>query len=109
LLPVLPIRERKKQKASELEHTVAALTTQLEAMRGVRTENVELQDKNLALVGQLRAREEELERLLREQVRVRVSRIFPKQCLNRRAALHAHKEHQHSVLPATAHCSIMWA
>jgi hypothetical protein len=61
-------RERKKQKASELEHTVAALTTQLEAMRGVRTENTELQDKNLALVGQLRAREEELERLLREQV-----------------------------------------
>lgn len=47
---------------------MAALTTQLEAMRGVRTENTELQDKNLALVGQLRAREEELERLLREQV-----------------------------------------
>ena len=62
-------RERKKQKASELEHTVAALTTQLEAMQGVRSENSELQDKNLALVGQLRAREEELERLLREQVR----------------------------------------
>lgn len=61
-------RERKKQKASELEHTVAALTTQLEQMAGVRNENVELQDKNLALVGQLRAREEELERLLREQV-----------------------------------------
>ena len=65
---LFPARERKKQKASELEHTVAALTTQLEAMRGVRTENTELQDKNLALVGQLRAREEELERLLREQV-----------------------------------------
>ena len=61
-------RERKKQKASELEHTVAALTTQLEAMQGVRSENTELQDKNLVLVGQLRAREEELERLLREQV-----------------------------------------
>lgn len=47
---------------------MAALSTQLETMQCVRNENADLQDKNLALVSQLRAREEELERLLREQV-----------------------------------------
>mmetsp|Transcript_19578 Transcript_19578/g.59225 ORF Transcript_19578/g.59225 Transcript_19578/m.59225 type:complete len:727 (+) Transcript_19578:227-2407(+) len=60
-------RERKKAKASDLEKTVAALADQLGNMEGVKAENATLQDKNLALVSQLRAREEELERLLREQ------------------------------------------
>ncbi len=60
-------RERKKAKATDLEKTVAALADQLGSMEGVRAENATLQDKNLALVSQLRAREEELERMLREQ------------------------------------------
>lgn len=64
---VLAGRERKKAKASDLEKTVAALADQLGNMEGVKAENATLQDKNLALVSQLRAREEELERLLREQ------------------------------------------
>lgn len=60
-------RERKKSKASDLEKTVAALTNQLGSMEGIKLECANLQDKNLALVSQLRSREEELERMLREQ------------------------------------------
>ena len=60
-------RERKKAKANELEKTVAALSEQLQSMAGVKQENSELQDRNLALINRLRSKEEELERMLREQ------------------------------------------
>jgi hypothetical protein len=62
-------RERKKAKAHELEKTVAALSEQLQSMAGVKQENSELQDRNLALINRLRSKEEELERMLREQAR----------------------------------------
>ncbi len=62
-------RERKKAKAVDLEKTVAALSEQLQSMAGVKQENSELQDRNLALVNRLRSKEEELERMLREQAR----------------------------------------
>ena len=61
-------RERKKAKAADLEKTVAALSEQLQSMAGVKQENSELQDRNLALINRLRSKEEELERMLREQV-----------------------------------------
>lgn len=61
-------RERKKTKASELEHTVAALSDQLDQMANVKQENSQLQGRNLALANQLRSKEEELERILREKV-----------------------------------------
>ena len=48
---------------------MAALSEQLQSMAGVKQENSELQDRNLALVNRLRSKEEELERMLREQVR----------------------------------------
>ena len=38
-------------------------------MAGVKQENSELQDRNLALINRLRSKEEELERMLREQAR----------------------------------------
>ena len=47
---------------------MAALSEQLQSMAGVKQENSELQDRNLALVNRLRSKEEELERMLREQV-----------------------------------------
>ena len=69
--PALPCgRERKKAKAQDLEKTVAALSEQLQSMAGVKQENSELQDRNLALVNRLRSKEEELERMLREQARL---------------------------------------
>lgn len=48
---------------------MAALSDQLSQLAEVQTANSELQGRNLSLANALRAKEEELERVLREKVR----------------------------------------
>ena len=61
-------RERKKIKAHELEHTVAALSDQLDKLAEVKSANADLQDRNMALISRLRSKEEEIERMQQEKV-----------------------------------------